>query len=74
MILVNHALKFAKSELLFEQYIMALKRDKYDIEVRDDDAIKRNQMFFDFMQQTFNRLYGLYLRERFILIDMIMKY
>ena len=32
----------AKSEVLFEQYRMALKRDKYDIEVRYDDAIKRN--------------------------------
>ena len=29
---------------------MALNRDKYDIEVLDDDAIKRNQILFDFMQ------------------------
>ena len=35
-------IKIAKSELLFEQYRMALKRYKYDIEVRHDDAIKRN--------------------------------
>ena len=42
---------------------MALKRDKYDIEVRNDGAIKRNQTFFDFMQQNFNRLDGLYLHE-----------
>ena len=67
-------IEVANSELLFEQYRMVLNRVKYDIEVRNYDAIKRNQMFFDFMQQTFNRLYGLYLRERFILIDMIMKY
>ena len=53
----------ARRELLFEQYRMALKRDKYDIEVQNDDAIKRNQIFFDFMQRTLNRLYGLYLHE-----------
>ena len=43
-------IKISKSELLFEQYRMALKRDKYDIEVRDDDAIKCNRIFFGFMQ------------------------
>ena len=35
--------KIKKSELLFEQYRMALKQGKYDIEVRDDDAIKRTK-------------------------------
>ena len=35
-------IKIANSELLFEQYRMALNRDKYDIEVRNYDAIKRN--------------------------------
>ena len=29
-------------DLLFEQYRMALKWDKYDIEVQNDYAIKRN--------------------------------
>ena len=43
-------INIAKSALLFEQYIMDLNRDKYDIEVRDDDAINRNQIFFDLMQ------------------------
>ena len=38
---------------------MDIKRDKYDIEVRYDDAIKCNRIFFDFMQQTLNRLDGL---------------
>ena len=66
-------IKIANSELLFEQYIMALKRDKYDIEVRNYDGIKRNQILFDFMQRTFNRLDGLYLPEKCILIDLIMK-
>ena len=43
---------------------MALKRYKYDIEVQNDDAIKRNQIFFDFMQQKLNLLDGLYLHEK----------
>ena len=52
---------------------MALNKDKYDIEVRNDNSIKRNRIFFDFMQQTFNRLDELYLRERYLLIDTMMK-
>ena len=52
---------------------MALKQDKYYIEVQNDDAINRNQIFFDFMLQTFNCLYLLYLRERYLLIDAITK-
>ena len=39
-----------RRELLFKQYKMALKRDKYDIELQNDYAIKCNQIFFDFMQ------------------------
>ena len=64
----------AKSELLFEQYIMTLNPYKYDIEIRDDDAIKRNQIFFDFIQQTFNHLDGLYLNDGCVLVDAIIKY
>ena len=41
----------AGRELLLKQYIMALKRDKYYIEIQNDDAIKCNQILFDFMQQ-----------------------
>ena len=67
-------IKIASSELLFEQYRMALNWYKYDIEVRNDDAIKGNRLFFDFMQQTFNRLDGLYLHEVCPLIDTIIKY
>ena len=52
---------------------MSLKREKYDIEVLNDNAIKCNQIFFDFIQQTFNRLYGLYLNEKYILMDTIIK-
>ena len=43
-------IKIAKSGLLFEKYRMSLNRDKYDIEVRNDDAINCNQIFFDFMK------------------------
>ena len=66
-------IKIAKSEVLFEQYIMALNRETYDIEVRNDYAIKRKRIFFHFMQQTFNRLDELYLRERCPLIYAITK-
>ena len=43
---------------------MAPNREKYDIEVQNDDAIKRNELFFDFIQQMFNSQYGLYLNEK----------
>ena len=52
---------------------MAINRDKYDIEVRDDDAIKRNQILFDFMQQKFSCLDGLYMDGKYLLIDTIKK-
>ena len=61
----------ARRELLFEQYRMDLKRDKYDVEVHNDGGMKRNQIFLDFTQQTFNRLDGLYLHEKSLLIDTI---
>ena len=35
-------IKIAKSEILFEIYIMALKRYRDAIEIQKDDAIKRN--------------------------------
>ena len=52
---------------------MTLNRDKYDIEVQNNDAIKRRQILFDFMQRTFNCMDGLYLREICLLIDVITK-
>ena len=73
MISLNLALIFAKSEVLFERYRMALNRDKYAIEVRDDDAIKRNQTFFDFMQRTFSILDRINMDEKFLLICTIKK-
>ena len=53
--------------MLFQQYRMALNQEKYDSEVQNDDAIKRNQILFDFIKRTFNRLDGLYLCERCLL-------
>ena len=52
---------------------MALNQDKYDIEVLNYDAIKLNRILFDLMQRTFNCLDGLYLRERCLLIDALIK-
>ena len=53
---------------------MALKWDKDTIEIQKDDAIKRNRIFFDFMLRMFNRLNQLYVKEKIILIDTILKY
>ena len=43
---------------------MVLKRDKYDIEVQNDDELKLNQTIFYLMQQTLNCLDGLYFHEQ----------
>ena len=53
----------AGKERLFKPYRMSLHRDKYDIKIQNDDAIKRNQIFFDFIQHMFNCLDKLYLHE-----------
>ena len=50
---------------------MAIKQDKYEIQFQNDYAIKRNQIFFDFMLQMFNHLDELYLHEKCPLIDTI---
>ena len=50
---------------------MALDPEKFDIEVRNDDAIKRNQIFFDLIQRTFNCLDLLNLHEIFVMIKTI---
>ena len=67
-------INISSSEVLFEQNRMALNQEKFDIEVRNDDAINCNQMFFDLMKRTFDRLYGLYMHEKCPLIDTIIKY
>ena len=46
----NPCIIITRREVLFEQYIMGLKWGKYDIELQNNDAIKCNQIFFDFIQ------------------------
>ena len=53
---------------------MALKRDKDATEIQKDDAIKRNQIFFDFMPRMFNHINQLYEKGKILLIDTILKY
>ena len=36
----------AKNEVLFEQYIIALKQEKDAIDIEGEDEIKRNRFFF----------------------------
>ena len=64
----------AKNELLFEQYRIALNRDKDTIDIEGDDAINRNRLFFDFVLRMFDHLNQLYEMEKSLLIDTILKY
>ena len=57
----------ANNEVLFEQYIISLKRDKDAIDIQGDDEIKRNQIFFDFMLRMFDNLNQLYEKEKVFL-------
>ena len=61
-------IKIENSELLFEIYIMALKRDKDAIEIQKDDAIKRNRICFDLMLRMFNHLNQLYDKVKSLLV------
>ena len=38
-------LTIAKNEVLFEQYRISLKRDKYAIDIDGEDAINRKRLF-----------------------------
>ena len=49
-----------KNEVLFEQYRIALKRDKDAIDIQGDNGIKRNRLFFYFMLRMFDHLNQLY--------------
>ena len=64
----------AKNEVLFEQYRIALKWDKDEIDIEGEDAINRNRLFFDFMTRMFDHLNQLYEMEKSLLIDTILKY
>ena len=66
--IIKPCIKIENSEVIFEKNRMALNPEKYDIEVQDDDAIKRNQILFDFMQRTFSCMNGLYIDEEYPLI------
>ena len=67
-------IKIANSEVLFEIYRMDFKRDKDAIEIQKDDAIKRNQTFFNFMLRMFNHINQLYEMEKSLLIYTILTY
>ena len=43
---------------------MVLKQEKYAIKIQKDDAVKRNQIFFDFMLKMFNNLNESYVKEK----------
>ena len=64
----------AKNEVLFEQYIISLKRDKDTIDIEGEDEIKRNRLFFYFMLRMFDHLNQLYEKEKSLLMDTILKY
>ena len=70
----QQCLTIANNEVLFEQYIIALKRDKDAIDIEGDDEIKRNQLFFYFMLRMFDHLNQLYEMEKILLIDTILTY
>ena len=67
-------LMISRDEVLFEQYIIALKWDKDAIYIDGEDAINRNRLFFDFMLRMFDRLNQLYEMEKSLLIETILKY
>ena len=50
----------ANTEVLFEKYRIALKQDKYAIDIDGEDAINSNRLFFDFMPRMFDHLNQLY--------------
>ena len=59
---------------MFEQYRIALKRDKDATDIEGEEKIKRNRLFFDFMLRMLNHLNQLYENEKSLLIDTILKY
>ena len=74
LVIKQPCIMIANNEVLFEQYIISLKRDKYAIDIEGEDEIKRNRLFSDFMLRMFNHLYQLYEKEKILLIDIILKY
>ena len=60
--------------MLFEQYRISLKRDKYAIDIDGDDAIDSHRLVFYTMLRMFDDLNQLYEMEKSLLIDAILKY
>ena len=67
-------IKIAKNEVLFEKCRMTHEQDKDAIKIQGYDEIKRNRLFCDFMLRIFNHLNQLYVKEKCLLIDTILKY
>ena len=61
-------LTIANNEVLFEKYIVALKRDKYAIDIDGEYAINSNRLFFDFILRMFDHLNQLYEMEKVLLL------
>ena len=61
-------LKITKDELLFEKYRIALKRDKYAIDIDGNDAIDIHRLVLDFMLRMFDNLNQLYDIEKVFLL------
>ena len=59
---------------MFEKYIIALKQEKYAIDIDGNDAIDSHQLVVDFMLRMFDHLNHLYEMEKSLLIDAILKY
>ena len=50
-----------------------IRIDQPCIEIQKDDAIKRNQIFFDFMLRIFNHINQLYEKKGSLLIELILR-
>ena len=59
---------------MFEQYRIALNPDKDAIDIKGEDEIKRNRLFFDFTLRMFDHINQLYEKEKSLLMDTILKY
>ena len=64
LIIDRPCLKIASNELLFEKYRIALKRDKYAIDIDGDDAFDSLRLVFDSMLRMFDHLNQLYEMEK----------
>ena len=61
-------LTIANNEVLFEQYIITLKRDNNAIDIDGEDAINSNRLCFDFMLIMFDHLNQLYEMKKVFLL------